>query len=64
MGRYKNVTNVTILPEGGLVSCGGSQQCHTLWQEGGFDALTPVEAFGSGDYHDEDDEDVDDNEKE
>ena len=46
MGRYKNVT---ILPEGGLVSCGGSQQCHTLWQEDGFDGLTPAEAFGSGD---------------
>ena len=54
MGRYKNVT---ILPEGGLVSCGGSQQCHTPGQEDGCDGLTPGEAFDSGDYHDHDDGD-------
>ena len=63
---------VTMLPEGGLVSCGGSQQCHTLLQEGGFDGLTLVEAFGSGDHHhydgeddgddDDDDQGDDDNE--
>ena len=55
------VTTVTVelsqmSPEGGLVSCGGSQQCHTLWQEDGFDGLTPAEAFGSGDYHHYDNE--------
>ena len=51
-----------MLPEGGLVSCGGSQQCHTLLQEGGFDELTLDEAFGSGDHHHYDDEDDGDNE--
>ena len=49
--NVSNVTNVTILPEGGLVSYGGSQQCRTLSQVDGFDELTLVEAFGSVEHH-------------
>ena len=66
--KCHNVTMSQMSPEGGLVSCGVSQQCHTLWQEDDFDGLTPAAAFGSGDHHhydneegDDEDDDEDDN---